>query len=31
MTAQDLEQLTDKIWKSVTQDRYDADDIGRLG
>ena len=30
MTAQDLEQLTDKIWKSVTQNTYDDNDIGFL-
>lgn len=30
MKAQDLEQLTDKIWKAVTQNVYDDNDIGFL-
>jgi hypothetical protein len=30
MTAHDLEQLTDKIWKAVTQNIYDDNDIGFL-
>lgn len=28
--SQTLQELTDSIWKSVTQDAYDATDIGRL-
>jgi len=28
--SQPLQELTDRIWKSVTQDAYDATDIGRL-
>ena len=30
MTEQDLEQLTDRIWKAVTQNNYNDNDIGFL-
>ena len=28
--SQSIQELTDKIWRSVTQDAYDTNDIGAL-
>lgn len=30
MTSNTIQELTDRVWRSVTQDAYDATDIGVL-
>ena len=30
MTSNNIQELTDRVWRSVTQDAYDATDIGIL-
>jgi len=30
MTSTNVQELTDKVWRGVTQDAYDATDIGNL-